>query len=86
MAGGRLRYAGRDCGKYDYGAAYYTTIGCAYDSRYLTEKGVDNTPLHALKSGVDGLNGVYVYSNSPQFPDQSYGDGNYWVAVAFTAN
>jgi hypothetical protein len=69
-----------------YVAAYFTTVGCAYDPGYFAGKGVDNAPLHALQSGVDGFNGVYVYSNSPQLPAQSYGDANYWVDVAFTAN
>ena len=64
-----------------YVAAYFTTIGCAYDSGYFTTKGADNAPLHALQSGVDGQNGVYVYAASPQFPANSYGDANYWVDV-----
>ena len=40
-------------------------------------------PLTALASGVDGLNGVYVYGASSAFPTQSYQATNYWVDVVF---
>jgi hypothetical protein len=69
-----------------YIAAIFTTAASAYDAGYFTAKGVDHAPLHALQSGVDGPNGVYVYSTGPQFPSQSYGDANYWVDVAFAQN
>jgi hypothetical protein len=46
---------------------------------------LDNPPLHALASGVDGPNGVYAYSASPTFPNQSGVDTNYWVDVVFSA-
>src|SRR5208337_2740890 len=44
-----------------YVAAYFSTTGFAYDAGYFTSTGVDNAPLHALESGVDGSNGVYAY-------------------------
>lgn len=40
-------------------------------------------PLTALRSGVDGLNGVYLAAN-PGFPNSSYRASNYWVDVVFT--
>jgi hypothetical protein len=67
-----------------YIAAYFSTSGYAIDSSYFTNTGVDNAPLHSLRSGVDGLNGVYAYGASPQFPASSYEDANYWVDVVFT--
>jgi hypothetical protein len=56
------------------------------DSGYFTSSGTDSPPLHALRSGVDGLNGVYVYGSAPQFPSFTYADANYWVDLLFTAN
>jgi phosphodiesterase/alkaline phosphatase D-like protein len=50
---------------------------------FFTSAGVDSPPLHALRSGVDGSNGVYRYGSSSAFPDSSYNDANYWVDVAF---
>jgi uncharacterized repeat protein (TIGR01451 family) len=68
-----------------YVAAYHSTTGYAYDSSYFTNSGFDNAPLHALRSGVDGLNGVYAYGASPAFPGNSSGDANYWADVVFAA-
>ena len=68
-----------------YVAALFTTSGFAFNQNYFTSTGVDNPPLHALKSGVDGGNGVYVYANAPQFPNQTYSDSNYWVDVVFSS-
>ena len=41
--------------------------------------------MHALRSGVDGLNGLYTYGNAPQFPAATYLDANYWVDVVFNS-
>jgi hypothetical protein len=68
-----------------YVAAYFTRTGYALNYGYFTLTGVDNSPLHALRSGVDGPNGVYLYGDAPQFPSSSSGDSNYWVDVAFSA-
>jgi hypothetical protein len=69
-----------------YIAAYFTTSGYAVHWGYFTNSGVDNAPLHALQSGVDGLNGVYEYGASPTFPTSSSADTNWWVDVAFSSN
>ena len=68
-----------------YVAAYFTSSGYASSYGYFSSAGVDNAPLHALRSGVDGPDGVYMYGGAPQFPSNSFGDSNYWVDVAFTA-
>jgi hypothetical protein len=56
----------------------------AANNDYFTGQGVSNTPLQALASGVDGLNGVYRYG-SGGFPTDSYRDTNYWVDVVFSS-
>jgi hypothetical protein len=66
-----------------YVGALFTTSGFAYNPSYFTSAGADNPPLHALQSGVDGGNGVYVYGSAPLFPNQTYYDLNYWVDVVF---
>ncbi len=48
--------------------------------------GVDNAPLHALASGVDGLNGIYKYNATSIFPSQSTKTSNYWVDVVFNTS
>jgi len=68
-----------------YVASLFTTSGYAVDYDYFARHGEDSAPLHALQSGVDGDNGVYGYSSSPQYPAQSYTSSNYWVDVAFSA-
>jgi hypothetical protein len=67
-----------------YVAAYFSNSGFGYDSGYFTSKGVDNVPLHALRSGVDGANGLYAYGASSMFQTNSWFDANYWVDVAFS--
>jgi hypothetical protein len=65
-----------------YVVSYHTGVGnYAVNNNYFTA-GVDNAPLHALASGVDGLNGVYLYGGGG-FPTQSFNASNYWVDVVF---
>src|SRR5205814_1848090 len=56
-----------------YIAAYFSTSGYAKNLSYFTSSGTDNPPLHALRSGVSGANGVFAYGATPQFPTGSYG-------------
>jgi hypothetical protein len=53
----------------------------SYDRGYFTDAGVDRAPLHALKTGISGGNGVYVRGSG--FPTDTSGDANYWVDVVF---
>jgi hypothetical protein len=55
---------------------YSTNVG------YFSTAGIDVGPLHALRNGVDGGNGVYRYGASA-FPNQTYSSSNYWVDVLF---
>jgi hypothetical protein len=57
--------------------------GYAANSGAFANAGVDNPPLHALKSGVDGPDGVYLYTSASAFPT-SASTANYWVDVVFT--
>src|SRR5205085_6547285 len=41
-------------------------------------------PLHALSDGSSGGNGVYGYSATTTFPNNSWAASNYWVDVVFT--
>ena len=65
-----------------YVASYYSPSGYfALDQNFFASAGVNNAPLHALQSGVDGPNGVFRYGPSG-FPS-SGGSNNYWVDVVF---
>src|SRR5207237_702588 len=67
-----------------YVASYHTNVGgYADDQGYFNGKGADAAPLHALASGVDGLNGVYVYGANSAFPTNSFMTSNYWVDVVY---
>jgi hypothetical protein len=66
-----------------YVASYHTDTGnYAGDNAYLANSGVDNYPVHLLKDGVSGGNGVYGYGAS-SFPTNTYLSTNYWVDVVF---
>jgi probable HAF family extracellular repeat protein len=67
-----------------YVASYHTDAGFyAEDDGYFAAGGADNGPLHALRDGTDGPNGVYRYGPTG-FPDKGYLATNYWVDVVFT--
>jgi hypothetical protein len=69
-----------------YVASYHTNVGhYADDANYFTAA-VDSYPLHALKDGTDGPNGVYAYGASSTFPNLSFSASNYWVDVVFAPN
>jgi hypothetical protein len=54
-----------------YVASYLAPVGrYAGDGGYFATAGVDNAPLHALKDGVSGGNGVYAYGSASTFPKQ----------------
>jgi hypothetical protein len=69
-----------------YIASYHSNTGLAVDLGYFQTHGADNAPLHALQSGLDGANGVFIYGPGGVFPSNGSPGQNYWVDVAFTAN
>ena len=68
-----------------YVASYFAPNGnYAADSNYFATNGVDNPPVHLLKDGVGGSNGLYTYGSASSFPISSFQSTNYWVDIAFT--
>ena len=68
-----------------YVASYHTSGGFLYEWYTFQNAGVDHAPLHALKDGLDGANGLYLYGAGGAMPTNSYASSNYWVDVVFTA-
>ncbi|MGH3658372.1 MAG: DUF4082 domain-containing protein, partial [Micromonosporaceae bacterium] len=67
-----------------YVAAYYAPNGrYAVNEDYFGPTGVDSPPLHALRDGIDGGNGLYGYGPSGTFPTGVYRTENYWVDAVF---
>ncbi len=63
-----------------YVVSYHADTGhYSADINYFTGKGMDSPPLHALASGVSGVNGVYAYGATNNFPNLSWKNSNYWV-------
>jgi len=70
-----------------YVASYFCPAGHYSDNlNFFTTAGVDNAPLHALANGVSGVNGVYGYGSSSNFPSNGWNSSNYWVDVVFTSS
>lgn len=68
-----------------YVASYHSNAGhYAADQNFFSSAGVDNAPLHALKSGTNGNNGVFAYGSTSVFPNSGYLASNYWVDVVLT--
>lgn len=66
-----------------YVASYFTPSGHYSDTGAYFLTGSDAPPLHFLRDGVDGANGVYSYSAISTFPTSSYNASNYWVDVVY---
>jgi WD40 repeat protein/chitodextrinase len=70
-----------------YVASYYAPNGgYACDMDYFAGTGFQNGPMYFLRDGDDGGNGVYVYSASTSFPNNTWRATNYWVDPVFTTN
>ncbi|HLZ15082.1 MAG TPA: DUF4082 domain-containing protein, partial [Candidatus Saccharimonadales bacterium] len=70
-----------------YIVSYHTNVGhYAADIGFFASSGVDTGPLHALKEGVDGGNGVFHYGASSLFPNQTFSSYNYWLDPEFVQN
>jgi hypothetical protein len=68
-----------------YVASYHTDVShFSLDLNAFAAAGVDNPPLHALATGVNGGDGVYLYSTTSSFPSNTYSGSNYWVDVVFS--
>lgn len=68
-----------------YVASYHTGTGhYSEDINYFQAGGVDAPPLHALRNGASGPDGVFVYGNGGVFPNRAATSTNYWVDVVFT--
>ena len=62
-----------------YVAAYFSSAGnYSVTGNYFTVP-VVNGPLTGLADGTVGNNGVYIYSTTAAYPNNSYQKGNYWV-------
>ena len=68
-----------------YIASYYAPQGrYSADAFYFANSATNRAPMHALKNGTNGGNGVYVYGALGSFPSNSFNSANYWVDVVFT--
>lgn len=65
---------------YHSSAGYYT-----YTQNYFSTA-ITNGSLKALADGEDGPNGVYLYTASPAYPNNTYQQSNYWVDVVFNTS
>jgi hypothetical protein len=69
-----------------YVASYHTSVGYySISEGYFANTSVNSSPLHFLRDGESGGNGVYKYGASG-FPTNSYRSSNYWVDVVFSAS
>jgi hypothetical protein len=68
-----------------YVASYHTSRGLFYyDYFTFLNQGIDRPPLHALRDGADGGNGVFAIAPDGAFPSATYQASNYWVDVSFS--
>lgn len=67
-----------------YIASYFAPAGhYSATLQYFFSSGVDIPPMHLLRSGVDGPNGVFHYGPGGGFPNSSFQSTNYWVDAVF---
>ena len=69
-----------------YVASYFLPQGnYSKDGTYFSTSHSNGNSLTALQNTVGEPNAVYAYSGQSTFPDQNFGDPNYWVDVVFAA-
>jgi hypothetical protein len=66
-----------------YVASYFASQGHFAVDRNYFGSAYNSYPLSAPSSSASGGNGVYIYSSSGGFPNQSYSSSNYWVDAIF---
>src|SRR5262249_48166290 len=67
-----------------YVASYFAPNGhYSVNFNYFGAAGVDSPPLHLLRDGLDGSNGIFAYGPSGTFPTTTFQSSNYWVDVVF---
>jgi len=67
-----------------YIASYHSPNGhYAADVNFFQSSGIDNPPVHYLKNGADGPDGVFSVGPSTNFPTLTFNATNYWVGVVF---
>jgi hypothetical protein len=66
-----------------YIASYHTNTGEYSANGNYFANAHTNAPLTAPSSSSSGGNGVYAYSSSNLFPNNTYNANNYWVDVVF---
>lgn len=67
-----------------YIAAYHSSLGNYISTIGGLKTAITNAPLTALADGTDGINGIFKYTGSPDFPDRGYYSSNYWVDIIFS--
>jgi Domain of unknown function (DUF4082) len=68
-----------------YIAAYFSPSGFYTATNNYFTTAVVNAQMTALADGADGSNGVYLYSNAPGIPINTYQKSNYWVDALFSS-
>lgn len=69
-----------------YVASYHLNAGhYAFAGNYFGSAGVDSGPLNAPANSVSA-NGVYRYTSTSAFPNQTYNAANYWVDVVYSTS
>jgi hypothetical protein len=68
-----------------YIASYHTNSGYYAQDKNGFVNSIDRGPLHGLRKGVDGPNGVFAYSSTAAFPSSGWNGNapNYFVDVQF---
>ncbi|QYA25198.1 DUF4082 domain-containing protein [Gramella sp. MT6] len=66
-----------------YIVSYHSSEGYYSVSDSYFVQAEENRPLKALANGENGPNGVYILSNTPAFPTDSFEASNYWVDAIF---
>lgn len=69
-----------------YVVSYFSASGDFTKQDPFFTQPVINGFLRGLANGEDGGNGVYAYSATPSFPDNTFGSSNYFADVIFESN
>src|SRR5262249_40402989 len=70
-----------------YVASYFAPNGhYAVSLDAFASAGIDSGPIHLLKDGEDGANGIFSTGASGTFPTSTFRSSNYWVDIVFATS
>ncbi len=69
-----------------YVVTYFSSSGDYTSTQNYFTQSTSGALVHGLANGLDGPNGLYLYTATSAFPTQAFNSSNYWADVVFATS